>query len=49
MQQGPAMVSVTAKRKCPGLIFVKPRFDVYKAVSQQIRAIFAEFTGRAMS
>jgi DNA polymerase-4 len=39
-----AMPSVTAKRNCPGLIFVKPRFDVYKAVSQQIRAIFAEHT-----
>ncbi|WP_422931655.1 DNA polymerase IV [Singulisphaera sp. PoT] len=39
-----AMPSVTAKRKCPDLIFVKPRFDVYKAVSQQIRAIFAEYT-----
>ncbi|MDG3004775.1 DNA polymerase IV [Paludisphaera sp. Pla2] len=39
-----AMPSVTAKRKCPGLIFVKPRFDVYRAVSQQIRAIFAEYT-----
>jgi DNA polymerase IV len=39
-----AMPSVTAKRNCPDLIFVKPRFDVYKAVSQQIRAIFAEHT-----
>ncbi|MDQ6703187.1 MAG: DNA polymerase IV [Pseudomonadota bacterium] len=39
-----AMASVTAKRKCPGLIFVKQRFDVYKAVSLQIRAIFAEYT-----
>ena len=38
------MPSVTARRKCPDLIFVKPRFDVYKAVSQQIRAIFAEYT-----
>jgi DNA polymerase IV len=28
--------SVTAKPKCPDLIFVKPRFDVYKAVSLQI-------------
>jgi DNA polymerase IV len=28
----------------PGLIFVKPRFEVYKAVSQQIREIFAEHT-----
>ena len=32
------------KRQCPDLIFVKPRFDVYKAISQQIRAIFAEHT-----
>ncbi|MBW6424256.1 DNA polymerase IV [Rhizobium sp. XQZ8] len=39
-----AMPSVTAARKCPGLIFVPPRFDVYKAVSQQIRAVFAEYT-----
>ncbi|WP_265587968.1 DNA polymerase IV [Sphingomicrobium arenosum] len=36
-----AMPSVTAKRKCPDLIFVKSRFDVYRAVSQQIRDIFA--------
>ncbi|MBV9528954.1 DNA polymerase IV [Sphingomonas sp.] len=39
-----AMPSVTAKRRCAELIFVKPRFDVYRAVSQQIRAIFAEYT-----
>ncbi len=39
-----AMPSITAKRKCPDLIFVSPRFDVYKAVSQQIRGIFAEYT-----
>jgi DNA polymerase-4 len=39
-----AMPSVTAKRKCPELIFVKPRFDVYRAVSHQIRAIFAAYT-----
>ena len=39
-----AMPSVTAKRKCPELIFVKPRFDVYRAVSHQIREIFAEYT-----
>jgi len=39
-----AMPSVTAKRRCPELVFVKPRFDVYKAVSQQIRAIFADYT-----
>ncbi len=39
-----AMPSVTARRQCPELIFVKPRFEVYKAISQQIRAIFAEHT-----
>ncbi|CDM60986.1 DNA polymerase IV (plasmid) [Rhizobium favelukesii] len=39
-----AMPSVTAKRKCPELIFVPHRFDVYRAVSQQIHAIFAEYT-----
>jgi len=39
-----AMPSVTARRKCPNLIFVKPRFDVYKAVSLQVRAILAEYT-----
>jgi DNA polymerase-4 len=39
-----AMPSVTAKRQCPNLIFVKPRFEVYKVVSQQIREIFAEHT-----
>ena len=31
-------------RRCPDLIFVPPRFDVYRAVSQQIHEIFAEFT-----
>ena len=39
-----AIPSVTAKRKCPELIFVKPRFDVYREVSRQIRAIFADYT-----
>jgi DNA polymerase-4 len=39
-----AMPSVTAARQCPGLIFVKPRFDAYRAVSAQIQAIFAEYT-----
>ncbi|GAB3956304.1 DNA polymerase IV [Spirosoma harenae] len=39
-----AMASSIAIRKCPELIFVNPRFDVYKAVSSQIRAIFAQFT-----
>src|ERR1700726_4154512 len=39
-----AMPSIIAKRKCPDLIFVKPRFDVYKTISLQIRNIFAEYT-----
>lgn len=39
-----AMPSVTAKRRCPDLIFVKPRFEVYRAVSNQIREVFAEHT-----
>jgi len=39
-----AMPSVTAKRKCPELIFVPPRFEVYRAVSAQIREVFAEHT-----
>ncbi|HEY8603885.1 DNA polymerase IV [Tsuneonella suprasediminis] len=39
-----AMPSVTAKRLCPDLIFCKHRFDVYRAVSQQIRAIFRDYT-----
>jgi DNA polymerase IV len=39
-----AMSSVMARRKCPELVFVPPRFDVYRAVSQEIRAIFARYT-----
>jgi DNA polymerase-4 len=39
-----AMPSIIAKRQCPELIFVKPRFDAYKAVSLQIREIFTEHT-----
>ena len=39
-----ALPSVTARRRCPDLIFVKPRFDVYRAVSAQIREIFADHT-----
>jgi DNA polymerase IV len=39
-----AMPSVIASRKCPQLIFTKPRFEVYKYVSQQIREVFAEYT-----
>jgi nucleotidyltransferase/DNA polymerase involved in DNA repair len=39
-----AMPSIIAKRKCPDLIFVKPRFDAYKTISLQIREIFAAYT-----
>ena len=39
-----AMPSQTAKRLCPGLIFVPVRMDVYKAVSAQVREIFHEYT-----
>jgi len=39
-----AMPSVTALRRCPDLIFVPHRFDVYRAVSQQIRDIFHDYT-----
>lgn len=39
-----AMPSITAQRRCPDLIFVKPRFDAYRAVSLQIREIFARHT-----
>lgn len=39
-----AMPSARAVQLCPDLIFRKPRFDVYKGVSQQIRAVFLHFT-----
>jgi DNA polymerase IV len=39
-----AMPSVTAQRRCPDLIFTKPRFEVYRTVSRQIRDIFARHT-----
>ena len=39
-----AMPSSTALRKCPDLMFVPPRFEVYKQVSAQIRSIFADYT-----
>ena len=41
-----AMSSVVAKRLCPDLIFVRPHFDVYEAVSHQIMSIFREFTDK---
>lgn len=39
-----ALPSVSALRLCPELVFVPPRFEVYRAVSAQIHAIFAAFT-----
>lgn len=39
-----AMAGYIAQRNCPDLIFVKPRFDRYKEISEQIRKIFFEYT-----
>jgi DNA polymerase-4 len=39
-----AMAGVTARRRCPQLLFVKPRFDVYRSVSQQLHEIFARYS-----
>ena len=39
-----AMPSSQALRACPSAIFVKPRFDAYRQVSEQIRAIFRQYT-----
>ena len=39
-----AMSSVVAARQCPDLIFVSPRFDRYKELSNQIRQIFYDYT-----
>jgi DNA polymerase-4 len=39
-----AMSAAVARRLCPELLFVPPRFEVYKAVSRQIHTIFAEYT-----
>lgn len=39
-----AMSGVQAARLCPELIFVRPRFDRYKEISKQIRAVFLEYT-----
>jgi len=35
--------SVTALRRCPEPVFVKPRFDIYRAVSRTLHAIFADY------
>ena len=39
-----AMSGYMAKRNCPDLIFVPPRFDRYKEISQKIRTIFYDYT-----
>jgi DNA polymerase-4 len=39
-----AMSGVQAKRNCPDLIFVKPRFERYKEISKKIRIIFLDYT-----
>ncbi|MFP4471924.1 MAG: DNA polymerase IV [Bacteroidales bacterium] len=39
-----AMPSVTAYRRCPHIIFVRPRFDEYRRISHQIREIFYDYT-----
>lgn len=41
---GSAMPSRMALERCPQLIFVRPRFEAYRAVSLQMRAIFARYT-----
>lgn len=39
-----AMPARIARQRCPHLIFVKPRFDIYRDISQQVRAIFVRYT-----
>ncbi|MGD1862084.1 MAG: DNA polymerase IV [Leptolyngbyaceae cyanobacterium] len=39
-----AMPARMAYQRCPDVIFVKPRFEVYREVSGQIRHIFARYT-----
>jgi len=39
-----AMASSTAYGLCPDAVFIRPRFDMYRAVSEQIREIFYEYT-----
>jgi|SRR5579871_633941 len=39
-----AMPSTVAIRKCAELVFVPPRFDVYREVSKEIHAIFKNYT-----
>jgi len=39
-----AMSSSLARRLCPQAVFLPPRFEVYAEVSEQIRAVFHEYT-----
>jgi len=39
-----AMASSTAYKLCPAAVFIRSRFDAYRAVSSQIREIFCEYT-----
>ncbi len=39
-----AMACATAYKRCPHAAFIRPRFDVYKSVSRQIRDIFSDYT-----
>jgi DNA polymerase-4 len=39
-----AISGIQAKKLCPDLIFVPPRFDRYKEISKQIRKIFLDYT-----
>jgi len=41
-----AISGTLARKRCPELIFVKPRFDRYKEISKQIRSIFYEYTDK---
>jgi DNA polymerase-4 len=41
-----ALSGTLARKRCPDLIFVKPRFDRYKELSNQIRSVFYEFTDK---
>lgn len=38
-----AMASSQALKRCPGLVLLPPRFEVYRAVSRQIHAIYADY------
>src|SRR6516162_6028670 len=39
-----AMPSTVAMRRCPELVFVPPRFDLYRAVSREIHGILKDYT-----